>query len=96
MYYEFGERLKGLRTGFPMTQQRLADEIGVTKSVVSAYETSSRYPSYPILLRIAEVFGVSTDYLLGRDTGRVLDVSALSEENLQLVAQLVQALARKE
>ena len=96
MYYEFGERLKGLRTGFPMTQQRLADEIGVTKSVVSAYETSSRYPSYPSRLRIAEVFGVSTDYLLGRDTGRVLDVSALSEENLQLVAQLVQALARKE
>ena len=31
MYYEFGERLKGLRTSFPMTQQRLADEIGVTK-----------------------------------------------------------------
>lgn len=96
MYYEFGERLKGLRTSFPMTQQRLADEIGVTKSVVSAYETSSRYPSYPILLRIAEVFGVSTDYLLGRDTGRVLDVSALSEQNFQLVAQLVQALGQKE
>ena len=94
MYYEFGERLKALRTNFPMTQQQLADLIGVTKSVVSAYETATRYPSYPILVRIAEVYHVSSDYLLGLETGHTLDVTGLSQEQVQLVAQLADALRR--
>ena len=95
MYYEFGERLRALRTGHPMTQQQLSDEIGVTKSVVSAYEIGARYPSYPILLRIAEVFGVTTDYLLGREEGRMLDASGLSEQDFLMVTQLVKRLQEK-
>ena len=52
---DLGNRLKTLRTGKHMTQRQLAQLIGVTKSMVSAYETAIRYPSYDILIRLASV-----------------------------------------
>ncbi|MDO4356477.1 MAG: helix-turn-helix transcriptional regulator [Clostridia bacterium] len=94
----FGKRLRTLRYNNGWTQETVAIRLGVTKSVVSAYETSLRYPSYDILIRIARLFHVSTDYLLGVDTSpetsslRALDISGLSPENEQLIRQLVDAL----
>lgn len=78
-----------------MTQEQLAKLLKVTKSVVSAYEVSSRCPSYEVLLRMSSVFGVSTDYLLGNTGKYALDVSRLSAANLALVANLVDALSDK-
>ena len=66
--------------------------LGVTKSVISAYETALRYPSYDILIRIASLFGVSVDYLLGIEAVRTLDISGLSNEHVELVRRLVDAL----
>ena len=61
----FGERLKELRKGQRLTQQELAERIGVAKSVVSYYESGDRYPSYDVLIRIAHIFHTTTDYLFG-------------------------------
>ncbi len=66
--------------------------LGLTKSVVSAYETALRYPSYDILIRIAAIFGVTTDYLLGIDHRVLIDASGLSDENAALAARLISAL----
>ena len=66
---DFGTRLRELRTSRGWTQAQLSARLGVTKSVVSAYETALRYPSYDILIRIAALFGVSSDYLLGIEAG---------------------------
>ena len=60
----FGEKLKCLRTGRKMTQQDLSEALGVSKSIISYYESGDRYPSYEILVRIARIFHTSTDYLL--------------------------------
>lgn len=46
----FGEKLKQLRNGQKLTQQQLAERIGVAKSVVSYYESGDRYPSYDVLV----------------------------------------------
>ena len=89
---DFGNKLRALRVGKGWTQEQLSTRLGVTKSVVSAYETSLRYPSYDILIRITAIFGVSSDYLLGIEQTQTLDISGLSEENAQLVRQLVDAL----
>ena len=62
---DFGSTLKELRTQAGMTQQQLGDLIGVTKSVISFYELQERCPSPETLKRIAAVFHVSTDFLLG-------------------------------
>lgn len=91
----FGEKLKILRTGQKMTQQALADRIGVAKSVVSYYESGERYPSYDVLIRIAHVFHTTTDYLLDLKRERVIDVSGLSEDDIAAVTSVVEALKRK-
>ena len=61
----FGNKLKLLRLQDNMTQEQLAQKLNLTKSVISAYETGLRLPSYDVLIRIAKIFNVSTDYLLG-------------------------------
>ena len=62
---DFGNRLKTLQIQNSYTQVQLAQKLGVTKSVISAYENGLRMPSYDILITISKVFKVSTDYLLG-------------------------------
>lgn len=91
----FGEKLKMLRTGQKMTQQALADRIGVAKSVVSYYESGERYPSYDVLVRIAHLYHTTTDYLLDMKRERVIDVSGLSEDDIAAVTSVVEALKRK-
>ena len=91
----FGCKLKELRTGQKMTQQQLADRIGVAKSVVSYYESGDRYPSYDVLIRIAHVFHTSTAYLLDFEKESVIDVTGLSKEDIAVVRTVAEALKRK-
>ena len=93
---DLGNRLKTLRTGKHMTQRQLAQLIGVTKSMVSAYETAIRYPSYDILIRLASVFGVSTDYLLGLENRRRLNAEGLMERQIQIINELIGELRKPE
>lgn len=88
---EFGSRLKALRVAHDMTQQSLAKRLQVTKSVISAYETGLRMPSYDTLLMISKTFGVSTDFLLGNDSGKAafIDVSGLSDQEIEAVKIIV-------
>lgn len=88
----FGNRLRELRSSKKLTQQQLAERLGLTKSVISAYETAMRYPSYDVLIHIASIFKVSTDYLLGMEQNRTIDISGLSIENERLIYQLIDAL----
>lgn len=62
---DFEKKLKTLQLGKNLTQKQLAKRIGMTKSVVGAYEASMRYPSYEVLIKLASIFSVSTDFLFG-------------------------------
>ena len=88
----FGEKLKTLRTVRGLTQQQLATRIGITKSVISSYESSMRSPSLDSLKKIALTFGVTTDYLLGLKGARSVDVTGLTEEEVSVVVKLVNLL----
>lgn len=64
-----GERIKNLRQEKKMSQQELADAINVASSTVSMYEKGERIPRDQIKLAIANLFGVTVDYLFfGVDT----------------------------
>ncbi len=91
----FGTVLKKLRTQSGMSQRQLAEKLGVTKSTISYYELSERTPSPDIIIKIANIFHVSTDYLLGRDTKIALDVSDLPHEDVELVGSFVDVLRKK-
>lgn len=92
---DIGGRLKTLRLQKHLTQLQLAERLGITKSMVSAYETSTRYPSYEILIKLASLFSTTTDYLLGLEDKRCIDTIGLSDSNLELVVNLVSALRDK-
>ena len=91
----FSEKLKDLRTAKKMSQKDLADKVGVAKSVVSFYESGDRFPSYDVLIKISRIFNVTTDYLLGVERERMLDVSELSEDDISVVNTGVEALKKK-
>lgn len=88
-------RLKRLRLNSDMTQQQVARKLGLTKSVISAYETGTRQPSYDVLINISKLFQVSTDYLLGLDSPDDLDLSGLTELEKSAIVNLIQALKQR-
>lgn len=90
-----GEKLRSLRTEKKLTQKQVADRIGLAISAVSSYESGSRYPSYDALIKLARIFHVSTDYLLGMTDKRNIDVTGLSDDEIEVVSQLVEMLRRK-
>lgn len=92
---EFGLKLKELRLNAGLTQQQLAAQLGITKSVVSYYELQERYPSPEILIKVASVFHVSTDYLLGIEKNYPLDTSGLDAKDIRLVNTIVEHLRNK-
>ncbi len=91
----FGNTLKELRIQNGMTQQQLAAQIGVSKSVVSYYELQERIPSPEILVRLAAVFHVSSDYLLGIEKSSYLDVSGLDADDIAVLNSMIILLRKK-
>lgn len=62
----FGNRLIELRNEFNLDRDELANALNISYSSLSKYETNKRFPSQELLISIANYFGVSIDYLLGR------------------------------
>ena len=90
---DFGENLKMLRQKAGLTQKQLAERLWISKATVSYYEQSLRCPSPEILIKVSNIFHVSTDYLLGmEDKKQTLDVTDLSEEDINLLQNLINRL----
>lgn len=88
-YFDFGDNLKRLRKERGLTQTELGAQIGLSKAVVSKYETGMGYPTFDVLIRIAQYFGVTTDYLLGVSGNRTVDVTGLTESQINTIHQLI-------
>ncbi len=91
---DLGARLKMLRIKNNMTQAQLAKKLGLTKSVISAYETGLRLPSYDVLISIIRLFKVSADYMLGIESRSGIDVSGLTEEEISALANLIKTMKK--
>lgn len=88
-YSEFGDNLRQLRKNRELTQKDFGDKIGLSKAVVSKYENGMGYPSFDMLVRIAQYFGVTTDYLLGVSKGKTIDVSDLTDSQIATIHRLI-------
>lgn len=89
-----GENIKKLRTSKKLTQLELAERIHVTKATISAYENDTRQPSYDVLIKIAQLFHVSTDNLLGFSNKYVIDVTDLNQQQRITIREVVSVYRR--
>ena len=62
---DFKIRLRQLRRQAGLTQHELSDRLDFVPGTISSYETGRTQPGFTDLIRIAQLFGTSTDYLLG-------------------------------
>ena len=63
---DIGKIIKKLRKENNMTQEDLANKLGITRGAVSLYEQDKRKIDYKSINKLADIFGVSSDYILGR------------------------------
>lgn len=88
------QRIREVRQARGMSQVELAGRLGVTKQSVSNWENDNIQPSIEMLVKLAQTLAVSTDYLLGLDGRKTLDVSGLSPQavgHLQLLIEDIKA-----
>ena len=88
------ENIKNLRISHGLNQVEFAKNLCVTKQCVSNWENDNVVPSIDMLCKIADFFGVSTDYLLGRSERRVIEVSNLTAEQINHIASIVSDLQK--
>ncbi len=62
-----GENIKELRKDKKISQQTLAEKIGVSQKAIDYWERGVNEPKATYIVKLADFFGVSTDFLLGRD-----------------------------
>lgn len=100
--YEFdlGLKIKSYRLSINLTQAQFGERIGVSGAAVSFYETGTRTPSHRVLMRIANVMGVSIDSLLGKavfdpvnlptDNAVTLDITNLTAEQRRILRRMTE------
>ena len=93
MSMTMGAKIKNLREKSGITQTELAEKLGVSKSVISAYEKGIRNPSHKILQSIAETFGVSilSFYEKGnfQNQAVTIDITNLKPEQQKIIFSLI-------
>jgi len=96
-----GKIIRKLRLEKGITQNELSNYLGLTPKMVSFYELGERFPPYDIILKLADYFNVSTDYLLGRSDIKnaeelLADYNSLSELSKQDLEKHIQILKLKD
>ncbi len=89
------ERLKKLRIKYGFSQKSVADQLEVSPSIISGYETGERTPSVEVLLSLSCLYRCSTDYLLGKDLNDpelMLNVEGLTLRQIQAVTNLIESM----
>ncbi len=91
----FGDRVERLRTAYNWTQVQLAQKLNVSKQTVSNWENNNILPSVEMLVKLANVFSVSTDYLLSIDDKEYIEITGLTEIQRAHIQLLIDDLRKK-
>ena len=102
---KFEEKLMTMRKRNGMSQEELADQLGVSRQAISRWELGSTLPDAPNLLKLSDLFGVSIDYLLHdeyetesdlppvKEVRREMTVKAQKSRKLYLIATIAFVIA---
>ena len=89
------ERIRQLREAKNLTQVQLAAKLSVTKQSVSNWENNYIQPSVEMVMAIADVFGVTVDYLLERTDKQQICVDGLTVEQIQHINAIIKDILQK-
>ncbi len=90
-----GKRINELRIAFGWNQVQLADKLNISKQTVSNWENENIQPSIEMLVRLAKLFHVSTDYLLGLDDAATINVEDLPVSFIAHLSQIIEDYRQK-
>ncbi len=92
MFKELSDRLKALRVQNGYTRKQVSELVSISVSMVGFYESGERLPSLPILVRLAGLYKVSVDYLLGvnTDSRETLSLEGLTDDQMKAVRLTVE------
>ena len=90
-----GQRINTLRLSCGWSQVELARKMNITKQTVSNWENENIMPSIEMLVRMAKLFHVTTDYLLGVENTPRLSVDGLPENVVAHLSQLIEDYRQK-
>lgn len=93
------DRLKELRHKLNLSQKDVATYLDLSPSIISGYETGERTPSASIIMRLADLYHCSTDYILGKsaiDTSSYISLDGLTPEQMQSVISLINSIRKEQ
>lgn len=94
MIYGLSEKIKTLRVQKGLSQAQIAERLNISKNSVSVWEAGASSPSLIHLARLAQIFGVSTDYLLGVNERLTIDISEFDEFQREAIQSLTQVFVK--
>lgn len=83
------ENIRQLHMARNLSQVDLAKALGVTKQSISNWENNNIQPSIEMLIHLAKFFSVSTDYLLGLEQRRYIEISGLTDQQLAHIVAII-------
>ena len=84
------DKIKILREKKGITQSELANNLGITRSAVNAWEMGVTVPSTQYVVELAKFFNVSTDYLFDLATTATISVEGLTEREIASLIEIVE------
>ena len=88
-------KIKILRENKGLSQKALADKLGITRSSVNAWEQGISVPSTQYVLELANLFEVSTDYLLNFKNDNAINIDGLNDKEVKIILELINYFKQK-
>lgn len=88
------KRLQMARINAELTKKQVAELIGVSESTIGLYESANRQPSLSNMIKLASIYKVTTDYLLGRESTNKNDISSygLTDEQIEALKIFIKSM----
>ena len=89
---EIGKKIKEFRAKSGLSQAALGKRVGASKAAISKYENGASAPPYDVIIELARIFSVSTDFLLGADANEpslLINAEGLTKKQIQILHESV-------
>ena len=83
------DKIKMLRENKNLTQSDLAKQLGITRSSVNAWEMGISVPSTQYIVELAQIFDISTDYLLNVNNTSTIGIKGLNDKQIEIISKLI-------